>query len=326
MTRFDPLRPVPCVYWKHGAYWHVKKGKWQRIGATLDEALAWYARNVQIAQAEGRLPVLLERAFGHHIKTVKLSDATKRQYRKAADVLKRRLLMFDPGTIRPKHVAQLKASMADKPNMANRYLSLLRTLCSYLVEWGEMDANPCVGIRRLAEGKRDRLLTPAEWQAIHDAGGQRLRVIMRLQLLTGQRINDVLKIRRNQIVEDGIAFAQQKTRKRLVVEWSDDLRSAVADALALAGDVPSLYLLPGRKGKAPNYRSVALQFEKAAQAAGVEDARPNDQRAQSLTEAKRQGMNATALAGHSSPAMTERYLRDRETPVVSGPTLRKLPS
>ncbi len=35
------------------------------------------------------------------------------------------------------------------------------------------------------------------------------------------------------------------------------------------------------------------------------------------TKAKRQGLDPTALLGHSDPEITRRYLSDREIPVVS---------
>jgi hypothetical protein len=52
--------------------------------------------------------------------------------------------------------------------------------------------------------------------------------------------------------------------------------------------------------------------------------RLNDQRAKSATDAKRQGKNPRALLGHSSEAMTERYIREREIAEVEGPILTKV--
>lgn len=323
MTAFNPLHPVPCVYFKHGAYWLVKRGKWERIGKTLEEALAEYGRRAQQSQA-GKLPALIETTLHHHFKAAKLAPSTKAQYRLAAEVLKRKFKPFDdPGQIKGRHVAKLKADGAEHPNMTNRQISLLRTLCGYWVEWQLCDANPCIGVTPYKEPKRKRLIEPAEWLAIHNKAGSRLRAIMTVALLTGQRIGDVLTIRRNQLTADGIQFAQQKTDKALTVRWSVDLREAVETALALHRGVPALTLFVGRNGKSPNYRTVALQWEKACAAAGVSDARLNDQRAQSLTSTRRQGKDATALAGHSSASMTERYLRDREVPQVDGPDLRQ---
>jgi hypothetical protein len=37
----------PCIYLRHGAYWHVKRGKWTRLGSTLAAALEAYARIVE---------------------------------------------------------------------------------------------------------------------------------------------------------------------------------------------------------------------------------------------------------------------------------------
>lgn len=323
MTTFDPLHPVPCVYWKHGAYWLVKKGQWTRIGSTLEEALSEYGRRVQEAK-DGKLPALIETTFQHHVRVNGLAASTKQQYRLAADVLKRRLKAFDnPSQVKSRHVAQIKTDGAAHPNMTNRIVSLLRVLFGYWVESQLADGNPCVGIRRHIEAKRQRLIRPDEWWAIYEQAGPRLRVIMKVSYLTGQRIGDVLKIRRSQFTEAGIDFRQQKTGNKLTVKWSPDLRVAVAEALALHGGAQALTLFVNRKGKAPDYRSVLYQWHTACKAAKVEDAKPNDQRAQSLTAAKRQGKDPSALAGHKTEAMTERYLRDRETPQVEGPAFTR---
>lgn len=323
MTTFDPLHPVPCVYWKHGAYWLVKRGKWSRIGTTLEDALSEYGRRVQEVK-KGKLPLLIETTLQHHIKTKGLSSATKKQYRIAADVLKRRLGAFDtPDQVKGRHVAKIKTDGADHPNMTNRIVSLLRTLFGYWLEAELCDSNPCVGVKRHVEAKRTRYITDDEWRSIYQQAGPRLRVIMRIQYLTGQRIMDVLGIRRSQITDAGIEFRQQKTGAKLVVKWSPDLRAAVTDALALHLGVPSLTLFVGRTRKSPDYHSVLAQWNTACVAAGVKDARPNDQRAKSATDTKRQGKNATALLGHTNESMTDRYLRDRETPQVEGPAFQQ---
>jgi len=319
---FNPLHPVPCVYFKHGAYWLVKKGKWERIGATLEEAMAEYGRR-STAPQDGKLPALIESTLQHHFKAEALADATKTQYRLAADVLKRKFKRFDsPAQVKSCHVAQIKVDGIKHPNMTNRIVSLLRTLFGYWVEMQLADNNPCVGVRRYKEAKRTRLVTMDEWWAIHEKAGARLRVIMKIAYLTAQRIDDVLTIRCSQLTEVGIEFAQKKTGAKLVVKWSPDLRAAVAEALALHGGVQAATLFLGRKGKPPGYRTVLLQWHKACEAAKVVDALPNDQRAQSLTEAEEQGHNPTHLAGHATEAMTKRYLRGRRAREVEGPALR----
>jgi integrase len=311
----------PCVYFKHGTHWYVKKGRWEDIGSDLSAALAEYAKKVSEPQGKG-MPDLIDRAYP--VLSKKWSKNTKAQMAYAAKILKRKLAEFEPSQVKAKHCAGIKQSLSNTPNMANRVMSLLRQVFSQAVEWQEVDSNPCVGVKRLPEAKRKRLLTPSEWESIYEKAGPRLKVIMRLQFLTGQRISDVLNIRRNQLIEPGIAFEQQKTGKRLVVKWSPELRQAVADALSLHRGVPALTLFIGKRGSPPNYRSVHLQWTKACEAAGIEDARPNDQRAQSLTAANRQGKNANALAGHSSQKQTDTYIREREIPEVDGPSFRQV--
>lgn len=311
----------PCFYPKHGAYYLVKANKWTRLGTDLGLALAEYARLMETARVGG-MPALIDSALS--LITPGLAKTTRTQYAGAAEVLKRKLRQFEPHEVKGRHVAAIMESLASTPNMANRILSVLRQVFDYAVKRQLIDDNPCNRIPRHHEAKRTRLLSDDEWQAIHAKAGPRLRVIMELQYLTGQRIGDVLSIRRSQLTDEGITFEQQKTGARLLVRWSPDLRAAVAAANALSS-VQALTLLRGRDGGPPDYRSVAAQWAKACEAAGVKDARLNDGRAMSATAARRQGQDAQALLGHTSAAMTARYLRERGTPEVSGPTIPSKP-
>jgi integrase len=310
----------PCVYFKHGAYWLVKKGKWTRLGVSLAEALEAYARIVETRK--GSMPELIEKVYAYHCRNK--AKSTCDQYRQAADRLKEIFKSSDPAQVKSKHVAAIKVSLAATPNMSNRITSFLRTVFTYAVEWQLVESNPCIGVRRHEESKRTRLISDDEWRAIYAQAGPRLRVIMELQYLTGQRINDVLKIRRSQITDEGVTFEQQKTDAKLVIRWSRPLRAAVAAAEALsAGKPPALTLLRGRYNGAPDYRSVLLQWNEACKAAGVEDARLNDGRAKSATAANSQGLSAQALLGHTTPQHTERYIRDRAGHEAKGPRMRK---
>lgn len=310
----------PCFYFKHNAFYVVRQNKWIPLGKDYALALAEYGRIMGTARVGG-MPKAIEDFYGNLPKD--LAQATKDQYRYAADVLKRKLAAFEPQDLKSKHVAAIKQSLAETPNMANRVLSFLRQVCADLVERQVLDTNPCVGVKRLPEAKRKRLLSPEEWWAIHAQAGPRLQVIMELQFLTGQRIGDVLTIRRSQLTDAGIVFEQQKTGNKLTIRWNADLTSAVERAKAMGGDAPTLSLLRGNRGGTPDYRSVSLQFQIAAKAAGVNDARLNDSRARSATSVKKAGGNARALLGHTTEANTSRYLRDLEIPEVDGPSFRQ---
>jgi integrase len=313
-----------CVYQRHGAYWYVKKGRWSRLGATLSEALEKYAAIV--AEPTGSMNALIDKAL-EHIRPG-IGESTYRQYKAAAKHLKRRLIEFTPRQVRGKHIAAIKADMRGIPNMANRALSLLRQVFAVALEWEMVDDNPCIGIRRLEEHERDRYITDEEFLAVYAKAGDRLQVVIDLLYLTGQRVRDVLQIRAADLTDVGIEFEPQKTRRstggKIVVPWTPELEEVVARAKRLRGNVRALTLLSGRTGKAPDYRTVALQWAKACESAGVQDAQLRDLRAKALTDAEEQGLDPTALAVHSSPQMTKRYLRRRKRVTASGPSKSKI--
>lgn len=313
-----------CVYPKHGAYWHVKGGKWTRLPAqgpsTLKAAMEAYAAIFETPK--GGMPSLIDEALVHIKRSVKPSTA--KQYDIAAKKLKKQLVEFAAEQVMPKHIAQLKISMAGTPNMANRCLSVLRLVFNYALEQQLIQSNPAVGIKPHKEKKRERLITAAEYGEIYAKAGPRLQVIMELLIHTGQRITAVLRIHRADLVEEGIRFPQHKTDAKRIVRWTPELRAVVERAKTLNQNIRALTLLHNRRGKVPDYRTVRDQWENACTEAGVLDAHLHDLRALAATEAKKQGKNPTALLGHSSEAQTSRYLRSREEPVVDGPSFRRL--
>ena len=205
--------------------------------------------------------------------------------------------------------------------MHRRCLSFVRQVFDLELEAGRIDSNPAIDIKRYKEAKRTRLPSMDEYRLVYDKCAPRLQVIADLLRLCGQRVTDTLRVRRTDVLTSGpgIRFGGQKTGKPAIVKWTPELRAVVERAKTLNGNVVSVWLLQGRLGKPPNYRSVKLQWDNACEAAGVDDFWLHDMRAMALTQAKREGKNPTALGRHSSPAMTERYLRDREVPVVEGP-------
>jgi integrase len=308
-----------CVYHKHGAYWLVRKGKWTKLASDLRGALAAYAAIYEAPK--GGMAELIDEAFTEM--KPKLKPATVKQYMQAASKLKKMLAEFAPEQVQPVHAAQIKKGMAKTPNMANRVLSFARQVFDYALEQQRVPSNPFVGIRRHHEAKRTRLVAVPEYRAIYEKSGPRLQVILDLLRFGGQRVNDTLRIRRADLLDEGIRFVQQKTGAKLIVGWTPELREAVERAKTLNGNIRALTLLHNRRGKAPDYSTVKIQFDKARRAAGIEDVTLHDLRAMAATEAKSQGKNPTALLGHTSEQQTRRYLRSKEEPVVEAASFRR---
>lgn len=311
----DPDLPK-YVQHRHGGYYLVRGGKWELLGRERTAALAEYAQ--RFAQPADGLAGLIDKAL--EARRHRLAPNTWAQYQIAGHKLKHMLAEFKPEQILPRHVAKLKQSLAATPNMANRVLSVLRIVFDYGLEHQLVDSNPAQGIKRCHEATRRRLIAPDEYGLIYAKAPARLQCVMDLLFLTGQRVDDVLQVRLADLRADGIYFEQEKTEARLVVGWTPELSAAVARAKLLIRGVAGFTLLQGRRGKPVDYRSVGAQWVRACKAAGVKDAQLRDIRAMSATAIKAQGGDATALLGHSSKAMTARYLRDKAVPLVAGPS------
>ena len=310
----------PCVYLRNGGYFLVKKGKWVLLGRDLQSALAEYGRRFD--GPAGEMSKLIDDAMTHILTTV--GKNTGAQYTVASRKLKHMLAEFSPRQVRGKHLMRVQRLLADTPNMSNRVLTVARRVFDYAVGEELLDDNPAIGIGRLPEAKRERLISTDEFQAIYANGSPRLQCMMDVWYHSGQRVMDVVNIHLKDLTEEGIYFRQEKTGARLLVKWTPELRAAVDRAKALTGNVrwPSLFTVARGKtrGAAPSYGTVGDQWTAACKAAGVDDAQLRDLRAMSGTAAEAQGMNPTALLGHTSPRMTARYLRSKKVPVVEGPS------
>ncbi|WP_313378105.1 tyrosine-type recombinase/integrase [Achromobacter insolitus] len=308
-----------CVYLKHGAYWYVKGGKWRKIGTDLHSALTEYARIVA-APTDG-MPALIDAALP--VLTKDVAESTRKQYEYCAVQLKEAFAAFYPSQVRHGDVVELLDGYADRQALANRMLTVLKLVFQWALDRGRVEANPCVSVKRFVQRPRDRLITPREYAAIYKECPPWLQCVMDLCYLTGQRIGDVLKIEDVDLREEGVFFEQQKTGKRLVVEWTPELRAAVERAKELQGSkTRTQYLLGGRGGKLRLHSNVWRIFKDAAIRANIPDVTLHDLRAMAGTDAESQGIDPSALLGHSDPRTTRIYLRDKRPKLVKGPTKR----
>jgi integrase len=307
----------PCVYLRHGAYYLVKRGTWTRLGSDLPAALAEYAR--QHSVTAGGMVDLIEQALpsitaGKAPKTVKLYTLACRQ---AQEIFAE----FSPDQIRATHFAQMRRALADTPAWANRIQSVCRLVFDYALDNEMIDSNPLIGAKRLTEHARTRRITEQEFEAVRDAGSERLRICMDLAHASGQRIGDILSRRREHCRPDGMIVRQQKTGTEILLSWTPSLIAAVDAAKAAHGSVVSMWLVKGVGSAKQGYQSIWKDWRAACKKAGVDGANIHDLRAMSASDAKAQGLDAQALLGHTSERMTARYLRDRELKVVVGPSI-----
>lgn len=206
------------------------------------------------------------------------------------------------------------------PHRANRVVALLSKMFGLAIKWGWRADNPAKGVERNPEAKRERYLKPEELVQLTATLGnwpdQETANIIRLLLLTGARLGEVLSMRwANLDLKGGIwtkpgATTKQKTVH--VVPLNPPAREILA---GLSQD--SEYVFPGRNG---GHRNDGLKkpwqaIRRRAKLAGL---RLHDLRhsyASFLASAGYSLPTIGALLGHTQPQTTHRYAHLLDDPL-----------
>jgi integrase len=128
-----------------------------------------------------------------------------------------------------RHVLALRDAYADTPGMANNLIRALSSVLAWSVPRGWRDTNPCLGLRKLKGGEG---YAPWSWEEIEFFRATARRDIWHaaaLALYSGQRLNDVLRMRWSDIKGGLIAVVQQKTGKQLWIPAHADLSHVLAE-------------------------------------------------------------------------------------------------
>ncbi|MDE0520918.1 MAG: site-specific integrase [Boseongicola sp.] len=208
-----------------------------------------------------------------------------------------------------------------KPVDRNRNLAFLSRVFRYfeLREYRPQNANPCRLIEKAKEVPRDRVLTPAELQALAASltalesakGADPFPIAaIRFLTLTGWRAGEAVSLLWEHVSFDTgeIVLPDTKTGRQV--------RKVGVDALDLMKALPRLnsnpHVFAGHYGGGIGYKRLRQVFRKACDAAGIADARLHDLRRSVATYAAASGLSVTLLRdllGHKTLNMAARYAR-----------------
>jgi integrase len=192
-------------------------------------------------------------------------------------------------------------------------MALLSHVFTKAIEWGVIEENPCREIRKERPKPRRRYVSEAEYASAYKVMTPMAQCAMDLAVLTGLRPGDLLALTRANLNEDGIEVATSKTGKRLLIEWSEALRSVVKRALAQAPQVRQP-IICNKQGKAYTVDGFNTIFYRAMCKA-VEDEKSGlterfqfrDLRAKSASDDTAEA--ASKRLGHADVKITERVYR-----------------
>lgn len=219
--------------------------------------------------------------------------------------------------IQPIHVAQFREWRKAK-TQANRNIAVLSSMWNYAREWGMTDrANPCVGVKRNDETGRDVYLTDEQVASVAAHGPRTLQLAIELAYLTGQRPDDVVRMRGTDIRDGYIEVRQGKTRTPIRIAVVGRLAELIAECgkAKASSKVVSTALVVGAHGKPISVQWLSVLWRRARESAGItDDIQFRDLRAKAVSDKEESTGNirdAQALAGHSTVSMTEHYSRKR---------------
>lgn len=254
--------------WKlqHNAYYYrVPPGlesmwdgkKMFRLGKTLPEAYKVWAERIANPERVRTIGALLDRYLLEVVPTKAVTSQATNKYFIAA--LRKAFGNAALEAIKPQHIYQYVDARTKKTS-AHREIEILSHAYTKAVQWGYVDRHPFKGeVRLQGEAPRERYVE--DWELVealamtpkHKAASVVvIQAYLRIKLLTGLRRGDLLRLSMTNLLEDGIHVTPGKTEKssgkRLIIEWSDDLRAAVEAAKA-ARPVLSPFLFCNRVGK-----------------------------------------------------------------------------
>jgi integrase len=222
-----------------------------------------------------------------------------------------------------REIEGLHAAMQDRPYQANRVLALLSKMFNLAVQWGWRGDNPVKGIRRYDEQKRHRWLQDEELQrlvrVLDEHPNQRAANAVRLQLLTGARMGEVLSARRADFdLNRGVWIKpshQTKQRRTEHLPLSAPAASLVASILQ--ENSGSQYLFPGNVA-GEHLTDIKKFWAAAIRKASIPGYRRHDNRHTYASHLVSSGLSLEIvgrLLGHTSPSTTKRYAHLADDPL-----------
>ena len=205
-------------------------------------------------------------------------------------------------------VLAIHGGLSTTPVTANHVRALISKAMNLAIDWGiRQSTNPCVGVKRYRIRQRERVLTPDEIRRLCAAlPPGPLGDLVRLLLLTGCRLNEVMKARREWVDEQRrlLLLPDSKVGQRRIA-----LSQAALDIIT-AMPKGQTWLIPGKRAGTPMEKPYGSWY-KITKAAGLPGLRFHDLRHTAGSIGHMMGLTQRQIAdmlGHSNLATTERYL------------------
>ena len=250
---------------------------------------------------------------------------------KARDYILPRLGRRKVAEITRADVHDLHRELADRPYQANRVLALLSKMLNLAEAWGYRPdgSNPCRHIEKYKEQARQRYLNNGELCQLgvaldeleaNSAHGVYAAAAIKLLLLTGARVNEVLQARWDWVDWDrnNIILPDSKTGPKPLF-LSNPALVVLRDLSARPEAATSAFIIKGRLAGKPLV-NLAKPWKGLCRAADLDGVRIHDLRHTAASVGVGHGLSLPIigrLLGHSQPQTTNRYAHVDGDPALS---------
>jgi integrase len=221
-------------------------------------------------------------------------------------------------------VEAIQIGMKDRPYQANRVLSLLSKMFNLAIEWKWRPDNPAKGIERYQEQKRERWLSDEELRhlcaVLDEHPNTRAANAVRLQLLTGARLGEVLTSRKEDFdLHRGIwTKPSHQTKQKRTEHLPLSAQALILVTLIIeTSDAGSPFLFPGNKPGQPLHE-IKKFWSVVLREAGIVNYRRHDNRHTYASHLVSSGLSLEIvgrLLGHTTATTTKRYAHLADDPL-----------
>lgn len=341
--KHNPLDLPERVYAKHGAFYFFHapstdypSGRWERLGTDVGQVKE-RARLMLQQQDEGfgTVDYWLNQFLvwcKARVAVKNLAQRTLDDYTADAEVLKVYFGKLYPLAVDPSHIGDfLDTNLeAGRGVRANREKACLSSMFTWLIRKGHagVKTNPCIGVRRNPETKRDRYVEDDEMQRALASAPLMVWALAHLVYRTLQRPEDIITWTERDIVKrrlpDGrevrvIRNDQSKTGAVVDIEVTQEVDTILDRLKAGAGKLRGMTLLHRRDGQPYTYDGLCAMLKRRQAAAKVPSFGYYDLKGKGATDMWQSGVQLEkiqVLCGHDSITTTERYVKQRWRGVV----------
>jgi integrase len=240
-----------------------------------------------------------------------------------------------PAQIKPVHIYKYLAgrAAAGAPAKANKEIALLSAVLEYGRRLGELETNPCRGIKYNKTKPKTKYVGQADVDLMmraaraHGGSDMILALCIRVAYLTVSRPDEMRWLMRHGITAQGVKLPIGKrqggqAQKHKLIEWSPELRAAVDEAIELQRTT-SMYVFGNTTGQPYTtsgfntmLRRLMVRCADLAKKEGVEFTRftLSDMRPAAVTDRVDEGdVNITNATGHNSDRMVKQTYDRRKT-------------